>query len=279
MDRRAFVHSVAASLASASVARSRWAAPARLDRIGLELYSVRDAMRANPERTLAAVRAIGYTDVELLWTMGNFGRTPEQVRDTLRREGLRAPSAHIAPETLLTNWESSLATASMLGHEYLIVPSLPAKTNHSLDEWRRWADRFNIAGATARRAGIWLAFHNEPDHVKPIDGTIPYDVFAQRTDASLVRLQLDIGNMAMGGGDPFEYLQRYRDRYWSFHVKDIVRDRSHDTELGHGTIDIRRFLSAISDVREKPVYIEQEGPADALKAAKENYEFLVRADG
>jgi len=167
----------------------------------------------------------------------------------------------------------------MLGHEYLIVPSLPTEANHSLDEWRRWADRFNTAGATARRAGIWLAFHNEPDHVKPIDGTIPYDVFAQRTDASLVRLQLDIGNMAMGGGDPFEYLQRYRDRYWSFHVKDIVRDRSHDTELGHGTIDIRRFLSAISDVREKPVYIEQEGPADALKAAKENYEFLMRADG
>ena len=50
----------------------------------------------------------------------------------------------------------------MLGHEYLIVPSFTADTERSLDDWREWADRFNAAGALARRAGVWLAFHNEP---------------------------------------------------------------------------------------------------------------------
>ena len=54
-------------------------------------------MRRDPERTLAAVRAMGYTDVELLWSFGNFGRTPAQVRAALDKEGLRAPSAHISP--------------------------------------------------------------------------------------------------------------------------------------------------------------------------------------
>src|SRR5256886_7779644 len=61
-----------------------------------------------------------------------------------------------------------------------------------------------------------------------IDGKVPYDVFVERTDPKVVRHQLDVGNMVMGGGDPFAYLQRYRDRYWSFHLKDVVADRSRD---------------------------------------------------
>src|SRR5213080_5249888 len=111
------------------------------------------------------------------------------------------------------------------------VPSFTGETSGTLDDWREWADRFNTAGAAARRAGIWLAFHNEPDHMPLIDGKVPYDVFVERTDPKVVRLQLDVGNMVMGGGDPFAYLQRYRDRYWSFHLKDVIPDRSHDTVL------------------------------------------------
>jgi sugar phosphate isomerase/epimerase len=246
----------------------------RLDRIGLELYSVRDVMRRDPERTLAAVRAIGYTDVELLWSQGNFGRTPQQVRASLDHEGLRAPSAHISPAVILVGWERSLDVAKRLGHEYLIVPSFTADTQRSLDDWRDWADRFNAAGAVARRVGIWLAFHNEPDHMKPIDGVVPYDVFVERTDPSVVRLQLDIGNMAQGGGDPFAYLERHRDRYWSFHIKDVVADHSHDTELGKGVLDIRRFLAAVPDIGHKPVYVEQEGAANQLESAELDYKYL-----
>src|SRR5256885_1799352 len=195
-------------------------------------------MGRDPDGTLAAVRAMGYTDVELLWSFGNFGRTTEQVRAALDHEGLRAPSAHVSPTVVLVGWERSLAIAHRLGHEYLIVPSFTPDTARSLDDWREWADRFNAAGAAARRAGIWLAFHNEADHMTPIDGTVPYDVFVQRTDPTVVRHQLDVGNMIMGGGDPFAYLERYRDRYWSFHLKDVVKDRSRDTELGTGRITL-----------------------------------------
>jgi sugar phosphate isomerase/epimerase len=250
----------------------------RLDRIGLELYSVRNAMRADPERTLAAVRAIGYTDVELLWSHGNFGRSPQQVRDTLAHEGLRAPSAHISSTTILVGWERSLDTAKMLGHEYLIVPSLEADLGLTLDHWREWADLFNTAGAVARRAGIWLAFHNEPDHMKPIDGKVPYDVFVERTDPSVVRLQLDTGNMLLGGADPMQYLAKHRERYWSFHLKDAVADRSTDTELGTGVLDFKRFLAAIPDIARKPLYVEQENGRDELASARADFEYLRTLD-
>ncbi|HJU73689.1 MAG TPA: sugar phosphate isomerase/epimerase [Gemmatimonadaceae bacterium] len=273
MERRAFMHTLGAA-AGGLLAGPRSLFAKQLDRIGLELYAVRHAMSRDPERTLAAVRAIGYTDVELLWSFGNFGRTPAQVAATLKNEGLRAPSAHVSPNVIFVGWERSLEIAKLLGHEYLIVPSFSPDTKRSLDDWREWADRFNAAGAIARRAGIWLAFHNEADHMKPIGGVVPYDYFVARLDPQLVRLQLDVGNMLMGGGDPMSYLTQYRDRYWSFHLKDVVRDRSSDVELGRGVFDFKRFLAAVTALERKPCYVEQEGAADELAAARSNFQYL-----
>src|SRR2546425_407056 len=136
-------------------------------------------------------------------------------------------------------------------------------------------------GAIARRAGIWLAFHNEPYHQKPIDGQVPFDVFIARLDPSVTRLQLDVGNMLVGGGDPMQYLQKYPDRFWSFHLKDAVADRSHDTGLGKGIFDFKRFLAAVPSLEQKPAYVEQEGattPADELDAARANFQYLHGLD-
>lgn len=278
MHRRTFVQALGSAVAGGSLATRGARRAAHLNRIGLELYSVREQMARDPEGTLAAVAAAGYKDVELLWSFGNFGRTPAQVRATLDKEGLRAPSAHVSPDVLFVGWERSLAIAHQLGQEYIIVPSFNTDTSRSLDDWREWADRFNAAGAVARKAGIWLAFHNEPYHMKPIDGKVPYDVFVERTDPKVVRQQLDVGNMIMGGGDPFAYLARYRDRYWSFHLKDVVADRSSDTELGNGTVDFKRLLAGIPDLDHKPCYVEQEGPKDPLASARQNCEFLQKLE-
>lgn len=283
MRRREFLERLGVALAGAGGVRraagGNLAWPARrLQRIGLELYSVRNEMRRDPERTLAAVRAIGYTDVELLWSWGNFGRTTAQVRAALDREGLSAPSCHLAPEALLADWDRSLGTARELGQQYLIVPSLPAETRTSLDAWRRWADHFNRAGEAARGAGLWLAFHNEPDHMRAIEGRVPYDVFLERTEPRYVRLQLDTGNMVMGGGDPLLYLQRHHDRFWSFHLKDVAQDRSRDTDLGTGRVDFRSLLGAVRDLEAKPCFVEQEGAADPLASAGRDFAYLKALD-
>ena len=274
MKRRTFVNTLGAAAAGGLLAPYHRAWAGRLERIGLELYAVRKAMAQDPERTLATIRAIGYTDVELLWSFDNFGRTPAQVAATLKNEGLRAPSAHVSPLILFVGWERSLETAKLLGHEYLIVPDLGTETTHSLDDWREWADRFNTAGAVARRSGVWLAFHNEPNHMKPIDGAVPYDVFVDRLDQSVVRLQLDTGNMLLGGADPMRYFEKYRDRCWSFHLKDALPDRSSDTELGRGVFDFKRLLAAVPELNRKPCYVEHESPPDELAAARSNFEYL-----
>ena len=278
MKRRAFIQTLGAAAAGGMALPSQLRFPKRLDRIGLELYAVRHEMAKDPEKTLAAIRAIGYTDVELLWSFDNFRRTAAQVAETLKKEGLRAPSAHISPIILFVGWERSLETAKQLGHQYLIVPDFGGETTRTLDDWREWADRFNTAGAVARKAGIWLAFHNEADHMKPINGMAPYDVFVERLDPSVVRLQLDTGNMLIGGGDPMRYLEKYRDRYWSFHLKDVVPDRSSDTRLGKGIFDFKRFLAAVPALEQKPCYVEDESPSDELAAARSNFDYLHTLD-
>jgi sugar phosphate isomerase/epimerase len=275
MNRRTFVQSLGAATAGAIALPRRIVAAKKLDRVGLELYSVRKAMKADPDRTMAAVRAIGYTDVELLWSFNNFGRTPEQVRAILKQEGLRAPSAHIDPRIMETDWQKSLDNAKLLGMQYLIVPSLPESAK-TIDDWKQWADRLNTAGAAARKTHLWVAFHNEPDHMKPIDGQIPYDVFIARLDPSVVRLQLDVGNMIMGGGDPMQYLAKHRDRYYSFHLKDVVPDKTKDTELGTGIVNFKALLAAIPNLSSKPAYVEQEGPTDELASMKVDYQYLHR---
>ena len=80
--------------------------------------------------------------------------------------------------------------------------------------------------------------------------------------------------MLLGGGDPMQSLAKYRDRYWSFHLKDVVADRSHDTELGTGSFDFKRFLVAIPDLAKKPCYVEQENARDELASARTDFEYL-----
>lgn len=275
MHRRSFLASAAAALASRHLPLAgALRVPGQLDRIGIELYAVRNAMKASPERTLEALAKIGYTDVELLWSFKNFGQSIKEVKASLKATGLKAPSAHMAPETILTEWEQRCAEARELGMTYLTAPSLPSEANRSIEAVKLWATRFNNAGEVARRFGLWIALHNEPNHEKPIMGQKPMDVFLAETDPKLVRFQLDVGNMLMGGGDPLAFLQRHRARCWSFHLKNVVADRTKDTELAKGVFDLKTFLAAVPELDKKPCFVEQEGSGDELVSATENYEFL-----
>ena len=60
-------------------------------KVGLQLYSVRDAMAADFEGTLQAVKDMGYEYVEFA---GYFGRTAEQIKEILDRIGLK----HTVPQ-------------------------------------------------------------------------------------------------------------------------------------------------------------------------------------
>jgi sugar phosphate isomerase/epimerase len=275
MNRRDFVQRTALAFVGGRASELALYRKRAIKPLGLELYTVRRELSADPERTLAAVAAIGYSYVEVVWPML---KTPvPEFRRMLDRAGLRARSGHIGTTVLDTGWEGQLDSARALGHEYLFVASLPGGQQRTLDDWRRWANRFNLAGRIARKHDLWLGFHTEPDNFAPIDGKIPYDVFVEALDPAVVRLQLDIGNVAMGGADPLAYLRRWRDRYVSYHIKDVPTiGKVVDTELGRGVLDLKKMLAAAGDLSGKLLYVEQEESKDALASAKVDFEFLSR---
>jgi sugar phosphate isomerase/epimerase len=278
MDRRAFLTTLglaaAASQLNCASGVQRASGTRRLRRVGIQLYTLRDDARRDLERTLGDIAAAGYNDVEMLGGMNNFGMPPARVRAILDRNGLRAPSTHVGGAAF-DNLDQSLADAATLGHQYLILASLPGGPNPTLDDYRRWADRLNESARRSQTQGVYVGFHNHASDFKLIDGTVPYDVLMERTDP-LVRHQLDTGNLAMAGRDPLDYMKRFGPRYWSFHIKDVPRlGATSDTELGKGVIDFRRLLASIDNIDNKHLFVEQETyPGAPLDSARRDYTYL-----
>lgn len=279
MKRRTFLSTLvlaaaAPQLACASRSGSMAATPRRLRRVGIQLYTLRDDARRDLERTLGDIAQAGYKDVEMLSSMNNFGMPPKQLRAILDRDGLRAPSTHLSGESF-DDLDRQIDTAKILGHDYLVLASLPTD-KPTLDDYRHWADRLNEAGRRALPSGIRIAFHDESIDFKKIDGVVPYDLLAERTDPAYVRLQLDAGNLAQAGGDPFDYLKRYGSRYWLFHIKDVpALGADHDTDLGKGIIDFKRLLAGIDHIDDKFLYVEQESyPGTPLESARRDYAYI-----
>ncbi|HYU52137.1 MAG TPA: sugar phosphate isomerase/epimerase [Gemmatimonadaceae bacterium] len=280
MNRREFltalgIAAVGPQLACATAGSSASTGTRRLKKVGIQLYTLRDDARRDLEGTLVSIAQAGYKEVELLSSMNNFGMAPARLRAILDRNGLVAPSTHVEPG-IFENLDREIDNAKILGHQYLIVASLPDADRLGLDDYRRWADRFNEAGARALRSGMRVGFHDEAWDFRVINGTTPYDVFVERTDPSVVALQLDTGNAAVGGKDPLEYMKRYGKRYSLFHIKDAPSlGADHDTELGKGIIDFRRLLGMIDRIDEKHLYVEQESyPGAPLDSVRRDFAYI-----
>jgi sugar phosphate isomerase/epimerase len=280
MHRRDFVTTLGSAVALTQLAcaprtTALGTGTRKLRRIGLQLYSLRDDARRDLEGTIANIASAGYHDVELLGSMKNFDMPPARLRAILDRNSLRAPSTHVGGNAL-DDLQHQLDDAQTLGHEYVVVASLPIAKPAKLDDYRRWADRLNEAGRIARERRIWIGFHNHADDFVVIDGQVAYDVFATRTDPSVVRLQLDTGNLAMAGRDPMDYMKRFGERYWLFHIKDVPRlGAEADTELGKGIIDFRALLRSIDHIDEKHLFVEQETyPGTPLDSVRRDFVYI-----
>src|SRR3970040_963476 len=93
MDRRRFLETGACAALATALPRLRATTPRKLDRIGVQLYTVRSQMGPDRgprsvEETLQGVAQIGYREVQFA---GYFGRTPSQIRSALDAAGFGAP--------------------------------------------------------------------------------------------------------------------------------------------------------------------------------------------
>lgn len=281
IDRRGFIKAVGAGTAGVALGcspRSAGTVPpsSKLDRIGIQLYTVRGEMERDFEGTLARIAAIGYKEVEFA---GYFGRSPAAVRAVLDRNGLRAPAAHIGtPEVLTKDWEKTIENGKIMGHKYLIVAYLTEDQRRTLDDYRKWADLFNSAGETARKAGTRLGYHNHDFEFTPMEGKLPYDILIERTEPALVTMELDLFWITKGGQNPLAYFDRHPGRFEAVHVKDMDDSpQQRMVDVGRGKIDFARIFAAREKAGIRHFFVEHDNPEpSALGSAKTSYDYLAQ---
>jgi sugar phosphate isomerase/epimerase len=242
----------------------------KIDSIGLQLYTVRAALEADFDATLARVAAIGYREVEFA---GYFGRSAQQVRALLQRTGLIAPSAHIPLDAIGTGWEGVIENALAIGHRYLVVASAGAVAD--IDGYRRIAERFNHAGEVAKKAGIRFAYHNHDSEFAPLAGELPYDVLLAATDPQYVCFEMDLYWIIKGGQNPLTYFMRWPGRIQMVHVKDAAAAPPHRmTDVGAGMIDWRTILGRGTRAGVRHFFVEQDEASDPFASIAASFAYL-----
>jgi sugar phosphate isomerase/epimerase len=273
MDRRQFVHSVAGAGMASLVARWPLPAPAarRIERIGLQLYTVRDKMKEDFEGTLAQVAQIGYKEVEFA---GYFGHAPADVKALLDKHGLSAPSTHIG-DISPDGWKAALDTCKVIGHEYIVVPWIPAELRANLAAWKKVAADFNRLAAQAHDAGVQFAYHNHNFEFPKVDGQVPYDVLLENTDPKLVQLEIDLYWITKAGADPLTYFARWPGRIPLVHVKDATAAPERNfADVGQGTIDWKRIFAKEDQAGIKHFFVEHDQPPQPFQDIAASYNYL-----
>jgi sugar phosphate isomerase/epimerase len=269
MDRRTFIGTVTAATILGS--RLGWAADQhKLEKVGVQLYSVRDLMKQDFEGTLAKVAAIGYREVEFA---GLFDHSPQDVRTILDRTGLTAPSAHVPYKDIEADFPKALETAHTLGQSYIVCPFID-EDMRTPDGWKRITETFNRAGEASKKAGLQFAYHNHDFEFKPDNGHMPYDTLLTNTDPNLVKMEMDLFWITKGKQDPYTYFNRFPGRFPLVHVKDMKKN-GEMTEVGNGTIDFKKIF-ADSKAGIQHFFVEHDNPKDPLQSIKASYEYLSK---
>ncbi len=275
MDRREFVGAAAAVTASAfAIPKSafRSSAATRISKIGLQLYTLRDKMKADVEDTLEKVAETGYKEVEFA---GYFDKTPAQIRHILDAHGLVSPSAHVPYESIASGWSKVLDDAHVVGHKFITVAWIPQEVRPDLDGWKRVAEQFNHAGEAARNAGFQFCFHNHNYEFAAMNGTLPYDVLLAAADPKLVQMEMDLYWICSANQDPLPYFAKYPGRFPMVHVKDMGPAPEHKMmDVGKGIIDWKRIFAQSTQAGIQHYFVEHDEPTDAFADIKTSYDYL-----
>ncbi len=235
---------------------------ARLDRIGLQLYTVRAALTKDIEGTIAAVAKAGISEVEFF---NPFGKDGAWWREVLTRHGLTAPAAHEGLPRTDDAWGPVFERAQAIGHKLVIVPSSSMEYRGSRANWQRLAARLNTAGEMARAAGLEFGYHNHDYEFAAVDGTTGYDVLTSETDASLVKLELDLYWAVKAGQDPMALMNRFAGRVVAVHVKDAGPPPERVMlDVGKGTIDFKSLIATGRRQGLRHWFIEHDNPTDPI---------------
>jgi len=240
-------------------------------KMGLQLFSIRDAMEKDPLGTLKQVAALGYQDLETYGynTTNNsyYGYDADTFKNILDDLNLTATSGHYNFSDFFTQSEDARKTfvdkciigAKALHKKYITWPWL-APEYRNLESFKQLPEQLNKIGEQVTAAGLGFAYHNHDFEFVNHQGEMGYDIILNNTDASLVKLQMDMYWIKHASKlSPADWIAKQPGRYVMWHIKDMDKQTRDYTELGNGSIDYIQMLSTINSDALEHFYIEQGG--------------------
>ncbi len=275
ISRRSLVAGAAAAAWTHLAARAAWAretggAPA----IGIQLYMIREAFRADPAGTLRRVKQLGFDEIE--WWNWASDRPPSELRAMLDGEGLRSPSAHVDPADLApAALEATLERAGRMGHRWLLVAWTPPEQRRTVADWQRLAALLSTAGARGAAMGIRTGYHNHDFDFARLGDTTPFDLLVRETDPRVVDFEVDCYWAHIMGRDPQALIRQLGARVRLLHLKDSGPSPADEMrDVGAGTIPWASLLRTAGDAGVRHAYVEHDRPANAWDSARTSRAYL-----
>lgn len=229
--------------------------------IGLEMYSVREALQKDPQGTVRLVAKMGYQGLEFYAPYLEWNEAQaKQMRKLLDDLGMHCFSTHndeayFAPEKIQRARDLNL----ILGSKYVVLAHADPKPGP--DGWKPVADLLNTAAEQLEPSGLRAGYHNHETEFIQVNGVRPIETLAKQTKSSIM-LQLDVGTCLQAGSDPVAWIRSNPGRIRSLHLKDWSSDPSKGYKVlfGEGKADWKSIFTAAESVGGVEYYLmEQEG--------------------
>jgi len=261
--------------------------------VGVQLYSIRDAMAADTLGSLKKVADMGYKYVELAgYADGKFyGMEPKEFKKAVNDLGMEVISSHTMVEAEGITMENAQKMAddhALLDAKYCVQPWVN-EPDRNVESYKKMIADWNKVGEIMKNVGLQFGYHNHNFEFKPVDGMVPYyDIFLKEMDADLITMELDLYWATKAGQDPVEMFKKYPGRFQLLHFKDagqkmdpyydVIKDDI--TSVGAGTIDFKRIYDARETAGMKYMFVEDDNqgngkPFEGIKTSITNIQSKI----
>ena len=288
MNRRSFLRTSAATTVFAGTSQTLSALAADnvyRANIGLQLYSLRNELKADTPGTIKALVDAGYKQGE----MYGFPNCDDMIK-AANDHGLGLHSTHFDWEAAVnpsdegfSDFRKIVEKANQIKLTHLVVPYLHDKDRNSLDDYKRVAGNLNKAAVIAKKEGIQLAYHNHSFEYKPMGGSTGFDIFTKEF-APEMKFELDVFWVKAAGVDPVTLIKKLSGRVSQLHLKDLKKGlelpiydgmpKEAFKELGNGMIPMEPIIEAGKAAGVVHCHIEQDHSPNPLKSVTESVAYL-----
>lgn len=239
--------------------------------VGLQLYTIRDAMAADPKGTLKKVSDMGYKNLELAgYANGKFyGFKPSEFKKMISDLGMSVLSSHTQVEAAgitLDNAKLMADTHAELGAKYCIQPWVN-EPDRKIETYKKMVGDWNKVGEIMKKVGIQFGYHNHNFEFANVNGIVPYyDIYMKELDPKLVTMELDLFWVSKAGQDPIAMFNKYPGRFQLLHFKDmktkqapffdVIKDDV--CSVGEGVIDFKKIWASKDVAGAKYLFVEDD---------------------